>query len=94
MIQDLHSHTYYSFCGHDSPQKVIEAAIAADIEMLGINDHNYGIGLGTQQMFKANAGVLQSAYHDNMLKRCVKSRNFIQLYTDFIHQITSFEASS
>lgn len=44
MIQDLHSHTYYSFCGEDAPQAVIEAAIAGGINMLGINDHNYGVG--------------------------------------------------
>ena len=43
MIQDLHSHTYYSFCGHDNPEIVIEAAISGGIELLGISDHNYGI---------------------------------------------------
>jgi predicted metal-dependent phosphoesterase TrpH len=30
MIQDLHSHTYYSFCGKDDPTDVIEAAIAVE----------------------------------------------------------------
>lgn len=44
MIMDLHSHTYYSFCGNDSPEKVIETAIEKGIEVLGICDHNYGIG--------------------------------------------------
>ena len=32
MIQDLHSHTYYSFCGKDLPEKVIETAINGGIE--------------------------------------------------------------
>lgn len=45
MLQDLHSHTYYSFCGKDSPETVIETAIENGIELLGICDHNYGIGL-------------------------------------------------
>ncbi|MBR3750169.1 MAG: PHP domain-containing protein [Clostridia bacterium] len=45
MIQDLHSHTYYSFCGKDSPQAVVEAAIKGGIELFGICDHNYGIGM-------------------------------------------------
>ena len=45
MIQDLHSHTYYSFCGADRPDEVLEAAIQGGIELLGISDHNYGIGL-------------------------------------------------
>ena len=43
MIQDLHSHTYYSFCGIDSPEFLIETAINGGIEVLGISDHNYGI---------------------------------------------------
>ena len=28
MLQDLHSHTYYSYCGKDSPEDVIKNAIA------------------------------------------------------------------
>lgn len=44
MIQDLHAHTYYSFCGKDKPETIIEAAITGGIEVLGITDHNYGIG--------------------------------------------------
>lgn len=43
MIQDMHSHTYYSLCGRDKPEIVIERAIADGIEVLGICDHNYGI---------------------------------------------------
>lgn len=27
MIQDLHSHTYYSFCGKDSPETIKKAVI-------------------------------------------------------------------
>ena len=44
MIQDLHSHTYYSFCGKDSPETIVEAAITGGIELFGICDHNHGIG--------------------------------------------------
>lgn len=43
MIQDMHSHTYYSLCGRDKAEIVIERAIADGIEVLGICDHNYGI---------------------------------------------------
>lgn len=43
MIQDLHSHTNYSYCGSDSPDTVVETAIAGGIDMLGICDHNYGV---------------------------------------------------
>lgn len=44
MIQDLHSHTYYSFCGLDTPEEVVETAIMGGIEVLGITDHNHGVG--------------------------------------------------
>ena len=27
MLQDLHSHTYYSYCGKDSPEQLIKTAI-------------------------------------------------------------------
>ena len=46
MIQDLHSHTYYSFCGKDRPEQIVEAAIAGGLELFGISDHNYGVGFG------------------------------------------------
>ena len=44
MIQDLHAHTYYSFCSDDSPETVINTAIREGIKQIGICDHNYGIG--------------------------------------------------
>ena len=44
MLQDLHSHTYYSFCGADKPETIVEAAIAGGLELFGITDHSYGIG--------------------------------------------------
>ena len=51
MIQDLHSHTYYSFCGADTPDEVVKAAIDGGIEVLGISDHNHGIGNATTEVF-------------------------------------------
>ena len=53
MIQDLHSHTYYSFCGKDRPETVIETAIDGGVELLGICDHNYGIGIGRKSLYKS-----------------------------------------
>ena len=43
MLQDLHSHTYYSFCGADQPEAVVEAAIAGGLKVIGITDHNTGV---------------------------------------------------
>lgn len=42
-IMDIHAHTYYSNCGRDPFEAVIEAAIAGGIELFGISDHNHGI---------------------------------------------------
>jgi len=53
MIQDLHSHTYYSFCGRDKPEEIVEAAIEGGIEVFGITDHNYGIGDAKKNVFKS-----------------------------------------
>jgi len=51
MIQDLHSHTYYSFCGADTPEAVVETAIRGGIQLLGITDHCYGVGDGSVEIF-------------------------------------------
>lgn len=51
MIQDLHSHTYYSFCGGDDPEDVVRAAIDGGIELFGICDHNHGIINATTNVF-------------------------------------------
>lgn len=52
MIQDLHSHTYYSACGRDDPHFTVQAAIDGGIEMFGITDHNYGIADRKPQYYK------------------------------------------
>lgn len=52
LIQDLHSHTYYSRCGRDDPELVVRTAINGGVQMLGISDHNYGIGDRKQQYFE------------------------------------------
>ena len=43
-VMDIHSHTFYSACGRDPHEAVIEAAIAGGVELFGICDHNYGVG--------------------------------------------------
>ena len=68
MIQDLHSHTYYSFCGGDDPRDVVEKAIEGGIELFGICDHNYGIGYGRQDFFSSKADDFGSSYGRNLQK--------------------------
>ena len=68
MIQDLHSHTYYSFCGKDSPETLVETAMEAGIELFGITDHNYGIGCGRTDVFHAATVEILPDYQ-RMLRR-------------------------
>lgn len=63
MIQDLHSHTYYSFCGKDEPCAVVEAAIAGGVELLGICDHSYGIGNARKDVYKYENPELGQDYY-------------------------------
>ena len=69
MIQDLHSHTYYSFCGKDSPDTVIEAAVNGGIELFGICDHNYGVGFGSIEKYVAPADVVPNRYDPEILRK-------------------------
>lgn len=68
MIQDLHSHTYYSFCGADRPEEVVEAAIAGGIELLGISDHSYGIGCSRLDVAKSKAADIYNGYENNLYR--------------------------
>lgn len=63
MIQDLHSHTYYSFCGKDDPCTVVETAIAGGVELLGICDHSYGIGNARKDVNKYENPELGQDYY-------------------------------
>ncbi len=68
MIQDLHAHTYYSFCSNDKPEKVIEAAINSGVQQLGICDHNYGIGCARRD-FCFGKGARRDADYGRTLER-------------------------
>lgn len=48
-VFDIHSHTYYSFCGRDNPHDLINTAIENGLSTFGICDHNYGIGKRKEQ---------------------------------------------
>ncbi len=73
MMQDLHSHTYYSFCSLDKPERVVETAIAHGVQLLGICDHNYGVGCAREDVcwgkgtnLDANYGKTLLRYYDHM----------------------------
>jgi histidinol phosphatase-like PHP family hydrolase len=69
MIQDLHSHTYYSFCGKDKPEEIIEAAIAGGIELFGISDHAHGVGHGKIEVYHAASDGVAFSDYGRMLTR-------------------------
>lgn len=69
MRQDLHSHTYYSFCGKDKPEEIVEAAIVGGIELFGITDHAHGVGQGRKEVYSAaKDGVTFSDYGKTLIR--------------------------
>ncbi len=41
---DLHNHTLFSYDGSNTPEEIIENAIAHGIDVIGITDHQFSIG--------------------------------------------------
>ena len=64
----MHSHSYYSFCGGDKPEEIVEAAIAGGIELFGITDHSYGIGNGRKNVFNASKEEVADDYERTLLR--------------------------
>ena len=77
MIQDLHAHTYYSFCSKDKPEKVIETAILSGVQQLGICDHNYGVACGRTE-FCWNMGARLNADYEQTLVRYYEHMNLLR----------------
>ena len=68
MIQDLHAHTYYSFCCQDRPETVIETAIANGVQQLGICDHSYGVGCGRTDLCWGKGTRLDADYGNTLVR--------------------------
>ena len=95
MIQDLHSHTYYSLCGKDRPEEIVEAAIAGGIELFGICDHNHGIGNGRRAVFNLQKDVLPNDDYGRALERYFDHINLIkEKYADKIKILRGIEVST
>lgn len=78
MLQDLHSHTYYSFCGKDTPEAIVEAAIAGGLALFGITDHNYGIGYSRFDVFTNPVAPSLSQDYGRTLRRYYDHINLIR----------------
>jgi len=86
MIQDLHAHTYYSFCSKDRPERVVEAAINGGVQQLGICDHNYGVGCARTEFCWDKGTRLNADYEGTLIRyydhiNCIreKYRNKIKI---------------
>ncbi len=91
MLQDLHAHTYYSFCGKDTPEAIVEAAIAGGLTLFGITDHNYGVGYGRHGTFCATADAGPTNY-ERTLRRYYDHINLIrEKYRDRITVLRGIE---
>ena len=87
MIQDLHSHTYYSYCGKDSPDALIKTAIENGVEFLGISDHCHGVmtnyptvKYGNDDIRILMSRVALNRYYDHIMTVAYKYRNYIKVW--------------
>lgn len=84
MLQDLHSHTYYSYCGKDSPEDIIKNAIANRLELVGISDHYYGVVMN-KPGFVYESAEAKANMHNNALKRYYEHIKILaDKYQDYI----------
>ncbi len=68
-VIDVHTHTHYSFCSKDDPHDLISKGIEHGISMLGISDHNYGIGTRKAE-YLDNVRALSLQYRDKIKILC------------------------
>ena len=95
MIQDLHSHTYYSFCGKDSHATVIEAAIEGGIELFGICDHNYGVGFGSYGAYESPIEIVPNRYDPETLRKYYDDISALkEKYADKIRLLCGIEIAT
>ena len=53
---------------HSAPEEVVEAAIAGGIELLGITDHNYGIGNQRMDILFSTAPEIKNEYERTLVR--------------------------
>ncbi|MBQ8409599.1 MAG: PHP domain-containing protein [Clostridia bacterium] len=95
MIQDLHSHTYYSFCGQDVPEAVVEAAMAGGVQLLGITDHCHGVGFCRKDARRAPEDIIPNVYGEYTLRRYFDHINLIrEKYADRIRILRGIEIAT
>ena len=58
---DLHSHTTFSYDGTNTPEEIIENAIAHSVDIIGITDHQFSIG-GDLREYKSRLSECRKKY--------------------------------
>ncbi len=67
MIQDLHSHTVYSYCStNPTTEEGVLAAIEGGVRLFGVCDHNYGIGYLSRESFIENLPPSNLVYQERI----------------------------
>ena len=94
MIQDLHAHTYYSFDSVDSPERVIQTAVLHGITMLGISDHNHGIGLERKEACYNQGTNLKTDYGETLVRYYDHMRSLKEKYAAKIKILIGIEIAT
>lgn len=68
-IIDLHNHTAFSYDSTDTPEAVIENAIARNVDIIGITDHQFTIGAELSGYIQTIRS-LQAKYADEIQVLC------------------------
>lgn len=66
---DLHNHTVFSYDGSDTPEAIIENAIAHGIDVIGITDHQFSIGDRLDEYFQ-RIQLCKLKYNDKIKVLC------------------------
>lgn len=65
MIMDLHNHTNFSYDGKNTPEEIIENAIANGVDVIGITDHQFSIG-GRMDEYLKRLAECKSRYSERI----------------------------
>jgi len=68
-VFDIHTHSYYSACGKDKLEDVIDKAIEQGISVFGISDHNRGIGNRKAEYLQVIRGLAED-FQDRVRLLC------------------------
>lgn len=69
MIIDLHNHTVFSYDGSNTPEEIIENAIAHNVDVIGICDHQFSVR-ERQEQYIAHIHQCREKYANEITVLC------------------------